>query len=366
MIAKVFLLLEVINLASADLFRRYSNDEPLIIPTKHTTEGYIADFNIAIKSPAGIKNVNWKLPIYSYCDHSFFFYDNDDAFSKSLQMPKIRNDYLTSTLAFADDAQNFKFGGYLYLLDRPIEADALRGLFCVKAPTFGNELLISLFRPFKTKTISFWFDTSVTAATLQQNLDTQTGEVIFGGVNQQRFVPNSGHVFKLKNLFDFNDSPNGWVTNDLVTILIQGKEGGARRNVYFDIGELESIVPQIMYDALVFQLKSVLVYPLSRKYNLNGDNTNQINEYSGARTNPEYFPCEHAQKLRSFKLNDIVVLKEYLFKRVSGNDCVLTVIPQTNPEDRELIIGFGILKHFHLQVTFNKAAGSTLTISQRS
>ena len=365
MIAKVFLLLELFNSASADLFRRYSNDEPLIIPTKYTTESYVFDLDIELRIEGDRTNVNWKLPIYSYCDHSHYFFDKDDAFFKAIDM-RIAKDYIGATISFADDPQKFKFGGHLHLFNMPYQPDSFRGLLCLKAPYSGNELTISLLRPFKTKTISFWFDTSVAAATLQQTPDTQTGEVIFGGINQQRFVADSSVQFKLKNLFDIRNNPKGWITNDLVTILIQGKEGGARRNVYFDIGEVESIVPQNMYDALVFPMKSVLVDPLSRKYFVNSDNTNQINQFSGPRTNPEYFPCEQGQKLRSFKLNDIVVPKEYLFKRVSGNDCVLTVLPHTSTDQSYLLIGFGILKNFHLQVTFNKAAGSTLTISQRA
>ena len=358
MIRILILLASRIAATSATgLFRRYNNDDPLILQTKHTTEGFAADVNVKGKHGAYNFDFNWRLSIKSTCESSKFFVYNGGPFESSSGV--------LGTASFIDDTRSYKFGGYYrreFVDENPSPYD---GTLCFKAPFYLNELLFSLLRPYPKKSISFWFDTSVTPSILQQHQQIQTGEIIFGGINQQRFVENSGHIFKLKNLFEMNDNPRGWITNDLVAIFIQGKEGGARRNVLFDIGEPATFLPKIMYDALVFPMKSVLVDPLSRKYSLNTDNSKQINEFAGQRSNPDYFPCEEGQKLRSFKLNNLLIPKEILFKIVSGNNCVLTIKPHTSPDQTDLSIGFDVLKHFHLQVIFDKDTASSITISNR-
>ena len=225
--------------------------------------------------------------------------------------------------------------------------EAINGQVCVKT-AYQNPVFQDIMMRFPPYLISFWFDLSITEEMLKQTPDMRVGDIILGDLKQKRFVRRTETVFEIEPFKTRNQEPSGWVTKDLVTILVDTKSGGARRKVTFDIGSPLTFLPQEMFNAIV----PSSVFKSSDPFSGTGVSNDLANNiFSFAGQNPKkVFKCSLASKILGFKLNDLVIQNSFLYHQVNEDECELRIAPQPSSDLRDVTFGLHLIKQFYFLV----------------
>ena len=223
----------------------------------------------------------------------------------------------------------------------------IRDDFCVSSMANEKSLFSSVISQYPQHTISFWVDTSVTAATIKTNRNAKTGEIVIGGVNPNRLVEGTSVSFNLENLAPVKGKktvgPGGWITYYPAKIEIQSQKKKQKRTIVFDIYEGNTLMPADMFKLVAGSLMQ------------NSD------ESTGQ------FPCEEAQKLTGFKMDDLVIPNTFLYDKINDNTCVLRISPHGDSKIKYVNVGFHLIKHFHLEVQYDYPNRYSMAIfSQRT
>ena len=263
-------------------------------------------------------------------------------------------------------AQWIDFGGRLTLsnFNQLVNPKIGQGI-CVKSLSNEKSLISKIISRLPEKSISFWVDTSVTQADVDGNSRTRTGEVVFGGVNPNRFVKDTAKSFELVYLNDRID-PVRWNTNQLVILTVGTFPKQSSTRVVFDIGSPNTILPPEIYNVVVGPVKFLQSgNQLNRKQNLPADVVGLIEEFSGPISESLDFPCAQAHKLQGFKLDDLEIPREMLYDKVDENTCVLRVAPHQILSRTWIEVGFHLIKRFHLEIKYDQSHKSYAVFSER-
>ena len=340
----------------ASLHKRFSDSEPLVAPTRYSINSFIVD-GIIVGNRAGrlvLRNMNLKL--MSSCTVSEYLITEN----QQSNAPK-----LYASIKFPDDRD----GHYtsVQLLPRVLDhvGGATDGGLCLKTPADRFGFLHAFFKESKQKTISFWFDTSLSAKDINRNIRRRTGEVMFGGVNPIRFFTGTAVRFDLNNLNYRGNYPLGWITKDPVTVNVGSFFSESDYSVIFDIESQVTYLPSEVYDAVVGPLKKVLVDPLTKKPGVDDGILGTIHEFTGEDKKHNYFPCKYTVFLKPFRLNKLLISTEMLFEQPENGQCILRVEPQREEDPNTIVFGFHLIKNFHLAITFNAIYPSYVEFSTR-
>ena len=279
-----------------------------------------------------------KFQLLSKCSMSYEHEDNKLPFVSKQVLFNVGGSFLNP----GDMIYKLKFGNK----KTPASKDGIDATLCVKTPSPRNPTFTSMLSQVEKKSISFWFDLTVTEKKVKSKANTPTGMVTFGEPVKKQFVAGTEQSFPLK---PSTSNPAGWITNDLVTITIESKSGGARRNVQFDIGSPMTLLPVEMYNALFGpNLKASL--DVLGDVKVPKDVSKLIGDYSGSPI-PQ-FKCDQADEILGFKLNNLVVPNTHLYDQLDRNTCILRVAPQPSSEKRDLVLGLHVIRQFHMQIVF--------------
>ena len=234
---------------------------------------------------------------------------------------------------------------------------------CVRAPSQSNDVFSEIMKTMPNKMISFWTDLTLTPSIIIDNPHQPVGEVTFGGSNPSLFIKDTEVYFNLQNLFDSKHEPPGWITQQPVAILVEGKPGGALRRIAFEISSPDTILPIDVYNAVIGPIKPFLKNPLTRKQNVPKEVIETIADYIGPQVASNSFPCDIAAKISGLKLNSLRIPKHYLYDRVDASECILRVLPGSS---NQVTMGYHLIKRFHFQVHFDEIYGSNAIFSKRS
>ena len=322
------------------------------VPMKYSQENVVIDSMRGIGFGYGFKQGTepYKIELHSQCSKSIESSVNASPFGDSTQVV-VGRAIPSGKTARVEYAINYE------VEQTPTVPYGINGIMCVNAIE-EQSTLRSILRDFRQKTISFWFDLSVSKKKLSKNPQTvETGEVSFGEPNPTRFKKQPGKGIFL-HLEPFNKNPEGWVTRNGVNILIAGITDSARRKVTIDISAPMTLLPQDMFNLLIS--KSVREPPE------NVDETDVptysqplLSDYNGQRQ--QTFPCKNANQIRGFQLNGFFeVPNRALFDQISKEQCVLRVAPHESAEEKNLVFGLPLLKQFHTTRDFGNIPSVTL------
>ena len=307
---------------------KYSLSKVIVDSAGHTGYGHIGAF------------VDYKVELDSKCSES---YEHDENLIPFLEGQCMR--VMTAFIIHIDNMCYTSIMDEQYKL--PPTPDGINATFCIKNPLADQWNFGHIFREFERKSLSFWFDLTIDERYFIKHRLQTTGEITFGEPNARRFVPGTAQSF---NLQPFTKNPQGWISNDLVTITIDSKPGGARRFVQFDIGTDFTFLPPEMFNAVVspylmsiWKVATTLDLPLGLQ--------DTINEYA---YDPRLsFPCSLAQKhIFGFILNDLVVPKEFLYDQEDEYTCLFRVRAHADVNERNVVVGLRLIKQFHMTVDF--------------
>ena len=340
----------------ASLHKRFSDSEPLVAPTRYSINSFIVD-GIIVGNRAGrlvLRNMNLKL--MSSCTVSEYLITEN----QQSNAPK-----LYASIKFPDDRD----GHYtsVQLLPRVLDhvGGATDGGLCLKTPADRFGFLHAFFKESKQKTISFWFDTSLSAKDINRNIRRRTGEVMFGGVNPIRFFTGTAVRFDLNNLNYRGNYPLGWITKDPVTVNVGSFFSESDYSVIFDIESQVTYLPSEVYDAVVGPLKKVLVDPLTKKPGVDDGILGTIHEFTGEDKKRNYFPCKYTVFLQPFKMNGLVIPSTMLYDEAEDGNCILRIAPLSDNRAKTTVVGFHLIKNFHFAVNFDFNDRSYVEFSKR-
>lgn len=334
----------------------YSENNPLVIHTFHSVNAFVAKTKVTGNVGHGAFTENWNTKFMSRCSESLF----DPSVTGLTEVENI-----WSVVHFPTDRQHFVFfgrmdSGRLENTDGGVSA----GL-CVKTPAKLNSLAEDLLRPLMKKSISFWFDLRVTEEHIQRDRNTVTGQIVIGGTNEATYYRENSYYFPLRNLVNSNPQPDGWMTATPIRIAVDTFRTVHQRNVIFDIGSANTILPIDMYNAVVGPIKVLVGDQLMRKQNAPSETVGLINEFAGPLSKANYFPCNLAVNIKGFSLNYMHFPKDFLYRQKDSTNCELLVSPQASNDMKDIVVGFHIIKHFHLLINYLYLGGSAAIFSER-
>ena len=331
--------------------KRQQRYDRITVPTLASLDSFSAPISVWSMIPGGYTYSNKKGKFISSCKETTVV---------QVEQPSgVTTTFFMRLFSGNLQAFSFRFLGLALLAPRE-DGDADVQL-CLKTPTSLDTAVGSILSETRINSVSFWVDLSVTRTMVRLSPVLATGEVVFGASKPNRFKAGTETSFRLQNLFDAENDPAGWITEAPVTILIEQKPGGAKRLVTFDINTQLTVLPSDMYDTVLGPKVLRSLQPVSAK--LPRGPIAEISDFIGDSTN--YFDCRVADSISSFKLNNLIVPGTFLFENVNGRECVLRVVPQPSKTDKDLVIGYHLIKNYHVRVEFNREQGSIVEFSQR-
>lgn len=335
------------------LHKRYSNEFPLVVPTRSALDGFLVDTLFVWNGNGEFMTRSLRMRFESVCDSSVFVAD-----------PRIPNNgSLSGDLQFEDDIYEFVFSGKLFSRDSDMKERSADGLICLAKASSKQRFAQNLMAPYDLKIASFWVDTSVTARDVAKNPKIQTGELTFGARNENRYDPRSVVEFTLKSLFTEDD--RGWETMNPVPVIIESNKLRESFEIIFDIGAPETLLPLAVYEAILGPLKKRVANPLENQALLPDELYGVINGFIGPSDKLNYFPCKYTKMISAFKLNNLLVLPEMLYEKVDNRQCMLRIASLSNNAPQKIVMGFHLIKQFHFSIVFDEKEGSTVHFATR-
>ena len=266
------------------------------------------------------------------------------------------------TVGFMSDPEAFRYSGWMTLKDRNVDDAGIDATLCIRTPNKEMEVVHGLYDSFPLSQVSFWTDTSVTMADIASDANTATGEVMFGGVDYTRFNLATTKRFAIKDVYNKEQPSKGWETSQPVLLRVQSDSLAINSNVIFDIAAQATLLPPDVFESVVGPLKKLLVNPLATKPGFDDGVLGQIDGFIGQESTKYRFACKYTKWLSPFKIGDLIVEKHMLFDK-EDNECIIRIAQQ--PAGKPVVVGFHLIKHFYMSVSFNSIAGSTVTVSSR-
>ena len=250
--------------------------------------------------------------------------------------------------------------------DKPKGVPAnIDGSLCLKSYVVQEGILNDILSPFDARIVSFWFDLSISRATITMNQNVETGDVAFGDPNTDRLIRGTGHRFTLKSFSGSDNDPAGWEAKDPVSVRIESSTLKNAYPVVFDIDAQLTLLPEAIYDAIVGPVKKVVGNPLLVQGLVPDDAIPLIDSYTGYSERSDYFPCKYTKYLHAFKLNELIVQPEMIYDKADNGECILRVAPLYANRPEIIVVGFHLIKNHHTLVSFDTDQEPFLQFSKR-
>ena len=189
-----------------------------------------------------------------------------------------------------------------------------------------------------------------------------TGEVGFGSLLPNRIKRWTKPRFALVPLHHAELAVKSWMTRE--SVLVASRELSERQlfGLVFDLESQETVFPKYLFESLFGKIKTTLKNPLDST-TIPKDVIGIINDHMGGNKLQKFFNCQHASKIPTIRLNDLVVPATIMYEKLNDGMCFLRASEATSDEQL-IVLGFHFLKHYHFSVSFS-TDGTFLDIGNR-
>ena len=301
-----------------------------------------------------------RMQLISFCKKSVYvWHDNNE---ESIVIPAF-----FGGLRIYDDPLKLTFNGFFEIRDGHNLDPGVRGAICIGSPFIVPDTFSAIMEAYQAKTISFWFDLSLSQQNLINNPQQTTGIITIGSTyNNMRYFLLSAVTFLIKDINELGEEmPYGWLSMDLVDLHIKDFDQSFTTRVIFDIEAQKSLVPQKVYDAVVGRLKVHLRNPFWTSGALPDELMGKISEFVGPVPQHMQFRCEFTRYLNAMKLDELIITPDMLYDKTDDGYCYLRISPLPESAPNYFLMGFHIIKNFYFSVTFDRSTGSHVQFSKR-
>ena len=248
--------------------------------------------------------------------------------------------------------------------NRAVDEKLGNGL-CISSFANRRSWISKVMTTIATKSVSFWVDLSVKQSDIRASPEIPTGDLVLGGTNPKRLFVGKSHMFELLFL-NHRDSPPFWMTKADAELSVESIAFKFKKKVAFDVGSPQTVLPPEIYNVVVGPIKFLVSEgQLDRKQNLPKDVIAIISSFAGPLPHDYRFACKHIEKIKGFTINNLEIPKDILYGKIDDQTCILRVAPQTSDQFNDVIVGYHVIKHFHLEIQYDNAGKSWAIVSKR-
>ena len=230
----------------------------------------------------------------------------------------------------------------------------------IKSPAIQSNYFSKLMSRVSLMQISLWFDVSLPYFSANK-LNLVTGELILGGVNENRFDASTTVSFNLARLNNPNSLPSNWVTNEPVIIRTSASEKSWSLKVVFNPDKLETELPPAVFDEITKPLKLYSLEVTANETGIPLDIVHLVGEYSNEPI--ELFDCKDARYIADLHIGELIIPSKMMFIRQNADKCIFT-LQRMSPEAKSVVIGMDLFRQFHWSLSFNEGERDLMRVSK--
>ena len=329
----------------------------MVLKTKYSIDAFVVSAFLLGEIGDHEVAVSTNLRMTSFCDSSVYTWPKDEIDGGT---------EFQGVLVFDDDTDQTGLNSHFKIQDGDIFESDIGGSLCLGSPKHFKETLFSLKGIYNPLKISFWFDLTVNTYDLAIDENQQTGVVIFGGDDPDRFFQGTETRFViLTSSSEPSVGPRGWLTAEPVILRTADSSISHAALALFDIESTITFVPQNVYAAIVGNLKPLIRDQLQHIAKLPPDLVGLVNDFAGPSPEENIFDCKNIKYLNSFKLGELLIHRDMLYDRTPEGQCHLRIAPLPDEYPNIFLVGFHLMKQFYVLVEMDTPDGSYLEFSRR-